>query len=90
MGRPRRAHSLPRKKLTVAFVERVKRGLSQARVRELTVTHIPVQTVREIEQGHRVPTPEDLAALATLYGYENPSDLLREVTVQPATEAVAS
>ena len=86
MGRPRRTYNLRPKKLTVALVERLRRGLSQVRVCDLTTTHIPVQTIREIEQGHRVPTPEDLAALGALYGYADPSVLLHEVVLPPAVQ----
>lgn len=84
MGRPRRAFNLPPRRLTVALVERLRRGLSQARVSELTATHIPVQTLREVEQGWRTPTAADLAALAALYGYDDGSALLREAQVLPA------
>jgi transcriptional regulator with XRE-family HTH domain len=86
VGRPRQSPNSPLPKLTVARIERLRRGLSLHTIS--TVTTIPIGTLSDIERGTRVPSDEDLAALARVYGYAEPRTLLREAVLVPVPPSV--
>jgi transcriptional regulator with XRE-family HTH domain len=82
VGRPRKSRNSAPLKLTVARIERLRRGLSLQSVS--TVTGIPLGSLSEMERGTMKPDEEDLKALGRLYDYTDPAGLLREAVVVPA------